>query len=414
MTSFIELALIWTAVLAAGFAARLTRLTPVLWFLFAGAAMVNFGLLPEHPEPFIEGLAELGIVVIMFALGFEESTENFLGSLKKSWGIAFFGGLAPFATAYAVAYAFWGSVPIALMVGLSMTATAVSLTMVSLKAEGLHATPAATRIMTSAVLDDIAALALVAVLVPIAAGTTQVGWLDIEIIALKTVAFFVIVSVLGAWVFPHEPRSWVRKIPFIGGWGIRQVLVFGKGEHATLSVLLIAVVVGLLATKFGFHPAVGAYMAGLILKEEYFLVDSEESSYKATRRIVDSAAYSWIGPVFFVVLGARVVLDVDLFISVIPHTIALTVSLVVAQVASAALAARYTGSMDWPGSVMIGFGMLGRAELAFVVMDIAYRQNAILPVDAFYALMMTAFILNVLVPVTIRFWKPVYVRSLSK
>jgi len=158
MTSFIELALIWTAVLAAGFAARLTRLTPVLLFLFAGAAMVNFGLLPEHPEPFIEGLAELGIVVIMFALGFEESTENFLGSLKKSWGIAFFGGLAPFATAYAVAYAFWGSVPIALMVGLSMTATAVSLTMVSLKAEGLHATPAATRIMTSAVLDDIAAI----------------------------------------------------------------------------------------------------------------------------------------------------------------------------------------------------------------------------------------------------------------
>jgi len=413
MHSFVELALIWTAVLAAGFAARLTRLTPVLWFLFAGVVMVNLGWLPEHPEPFIEGLAELGIIVIMFALGFEESTENFLGSLKKSWGIAFFGGVAPFAAAYGVAYFFWGSVPIALMVGLAMTATAVSLTMVSLKAEGLHTTPAATRIMTSAVLDDIASLALVAILVPIAAGTTQPNLLDVGVIALKTIAFFVIISVLGAWVFPHEPRAWVRKIPFIGGWGIRQILVFGKGEHATLSVLLIAVVVGLMATEFGFHPAVGAYMAGLILKEEYFLVDSEESSYTATRRIVESAAYSWIGPVFFVVLGARVLLDIDLLVSIIPHTIALTVCLVVAQITSAALAARYTGDMNWPGAVMIGFGMLGRAELAFVVMDIAYRQNAILPVDAFYTLMLTAFALNVLVPVTIRLWKPVYVRSLA-
>ena len=413
MSSFVELALIWSAVLAAGFAARLTRLTPVLWFLFAGAAMVNLHLMPEHPAPFIEGLAELGIIVIMFALGFEETTENFLGSLKKSWGIAFFGGLAPFAAAYGVAYAFWDSVPIALMVGLAMTATAVSLTMVSLKAEGLQTSPAATRIMTSAVIDDIASLALVAILVPIAAGTAETSLWQIELIALKAVAFFVVISILGAWVFPHEPRTWVRKLPFVGGWGVRHILVFGKGEHATLSVLLIAVVVGLLATMFGFHPAVGAYMAGLILKEEYFLVDSEESSYRGTRRIVESAAYSWIGPIFFVVLGARVVLDVDLLVSVIPHTAAMIAALVFAQTASAALAARFTGGMDWSGSMMIGFGMLGRAELAFVVMDIAYRQNPILPLEAFYTLMMTAFALNILVPVTIRLWKPIYARTMA-
>ena len=85
-----------------------------------------------------------------------------------------------------------------------------------------------------------------------------------------------------------------------------------------------------------------------------------------------------------------------------------------AQVASAAIAARYTGGMSWPSGLMIGFGMLGRAELAFVVMNIAYVQTAILTTEAFYTLMFTAFFLNIAVPLTIRFWKPYYERSFTK
>jgi Kef-type K+ transport system membrane component KefB len=69
--------------------------------------------------------------------------------------------------------------------------------------------------------------------------------------------------------------------------------------------------------------------------------------------------------------------------------------------------------MNSAESLMIGFGMLGRAELAFVVMDIAYVQHAILPVQAFFMLMITAFFLNVLVPVTIGWWRPHYLRSLE-
>jgi Kef-type K+ transport system membrane component KefB len=77
-------------------------------------------------------------------------------------------------------------------------------------------------------------------------------------------------------------------------------------------------------------------------------------------------------------------------------------------VASAGLAAKYTGGMTWHQSLMIGFGMLGRAELAFVVMDIAYVQNKILHTEAFFTLMMTAFCLNIAVPLTISWWRPYY------
>lgn len=407
-----HLAIIWCGVFVAIVAARRTKLTPVLYYLAIGAILVNTGVLPEKSSPFIRGFADIGIVLIMFALGFEESTKNFLRSVRRSWGIAFFGAVAPFFMAYWIADYFWRDTGIALMCGLAMTATAVSLTMASLKSEGLQTTPAATGIMTSAVLDDVASLALVAILVPVATGDTALTAIDIGWVLGKAVIFFGLVTLLGTWIFPHESVGVLARIPFIPHFGIKHALAFAEGEQTTLAVLTVAAVVGITAHAFGFHPAVGAYMAGLVIKEEYFefLRHPEVNYYENTKKIVDNVAFSWIGPVFFVDLGSKIVFDWHMFVSVIPETVALTAGLLVAQIASAGLAARYTGGFDWSESVMIGFGMLGRAELAFVVMDIAYVQNDILNDQAFYTLMFTAFWLNVAVPVTIAWWKPRYIR----
>ena len=154
-------------------------------------------------------------------------------------------------------------------------------------------------------------------------------------------------------------------------------------------------------------------MAGLILKDEYFRREDEKGSYADTKRIIDNVAFTWIGPVFFVELGTKLLFDWQILVSVIPHIAVMVISIFTAQVLSAALAARFTGGMDWPGSILIGFGMLGRAELAFVVIDIAYVQNSILTTQAFYTLMVTAFFLNILVPVTITLWKPYYSAAAS-
>ena len=81
------LALIWTTVFFASYLAHKTSLTPVLWYLFCGTFFVNVGFLPEVLPVFIIDFAKLGIIIIMFALGFEENTANFLQGIKRSWGI---------------------------------------------------------------------------------------------------------------------------------------------------------------------------------------------------------------------------------------------------------------------------------------------------------------------------------------
>jgi Kef-type K+ transport system membrane component KefB len=408
-----ELAIMWVGVFIASLLASKTKLTSVLYFLAFGALMVNLGILPTETSEFIHGFAELGIIIIMFALGFEENTRNFIRSIKRSWGIAFFGALGPFFAAYFVADYFWDDAKISIMCGLTMTATAVSLTMVSLKSLGLSKTKAATGIMTSAVLDDIASLAAVAILVPIATGKAELSAVTIAWTVVKALTFFAGVAIVGNYFLPHHKSGLLSRIPFLGRWGVRDVFATDEGEHSILVVLLFALVVGLVAHEFGFHPAIGAYMAGLILSEEYFLLDDESarSSYERTKVVVDNAAFSWIGPVFFVELGTKIVFDWDIFVSVIPHTITLLIAILVAQITSASLAARYTGNFTFSESMLIGFGMLGRAELAFVVMGIAYVQNQILSTEAFYTLMFTTFWLNVSVPVLLTLWKPVFERA---
>ena len=413
MENLTHLTIIWVAVLAGSFLADKLKLTSVLFFIFLGALLTNTDMLPMEPTPFIAGLAEVGIVLIMFALGFEESASRFIKSIKFTWGIAFFGGLVPFIVAYNVTMFFWGSTSISLLSGLAMMATAVSLTLVTLKIEGLGRSRMATGIMTSAVLDGIVSMALVAVLVPIATGENELSANSLMIIMLEAIAFFAMVTALSMWILPSGNEAGIfSRVPILGRHGIQKIFTFARGENAMLMVLILAVSIGLLAHEMGFHSAVGAYMAGLIIREEYFHFGKGSGegrkNYRRVKSIIDNTAFTWLGPIFFIVLGGKIVFDIPLFLSLLPQIATLLILIVIGQVASAGLAARYTAGFNWAESGMIGFGMLGRAELAFVVIDIAYVQNSVFTPEVFYVLISVAFWLNLGVPLGIRFWLPYY------
>ncbi len=288
------LAIIWCGVLLSAFLAQQTRLTSVLFFLAFGSLMVNIGWLPATETSFIHGFSQLGIILIMFALGFEENPGKFTQSLKRSWGIAFFGALVPFFVAYSVAMHFWGDRMLALMCGLAMTATAVSLTMVSLRSEGLHTTDAARGIMTSAVIDDVGTLFLVAILVPVATGNVELSVMQVTENVISAALFFGLITVLGMWAFPSESAGQImHRLPLLRNYGIRNVLMVNDSGQTTLIILLLALVLGLLAHYFGFHPAVGAYMAGLILKKEYFHVEAARCPRSMSVSMIRKSACLW-------------------------------------------------------------------------------------------------------------------------
>jgi len=400
-----------------------TSTIDVLWLIIFGSIGVNLGVLPQHSES-LEAIGEWGIVFVMFALGFDENLENFIKGLKKSMGIAVIGALFPFMAGFYTAHFFGFDFNSQMIWGLTMTATAVSLTMVSLREENLHKTTASTAIMTAAIVDDILSLIGLSILIPIILSThAEANVVDMSIIGvviLKVIAFFMIIIFVGLVLFPdslkgehgkEHPLYFKMAVMVRRVTGIKRLLLTYEGRFTPLIMVFLAVSFGAVADTFGFHPAIGAYFAGLFLKSEYFniTINNKLKSHKRDAELViNHLAFTIFGPIFFVMLGTKLIFDMDILLSVITPVLSLFVLVFVFQILSAMLAARYTGKYQWYQSIMIGLGMLGRAELAFIVINIAYVQNHIINLEQFYILICTVFLLNISVPIAIKLWKPYY------
>ncbi|RLA75402.1 MAG: cation:proton antiporter [Epsilonproteobacteria bacterium] len=411
-------------IVAAKILSAKTRTVDVLWLILFGSIAVNIGILPKEHQV-IEAIGEWGIVFVMFALGFDENLSNFMRGLKKSMGIAIVGALFPFLAGFYTAGFFGFDFYSQMIWGLTMTATAVSLTMVSLKDENLHKSTAATAIMTAAVVDDVLSLIGLSILIPIilSAGEASSVGFDIGslgIIIIKVILFFSLMSFIGLILFPDSlavEKNKKHSIVFDIAMkvrhelGIRKLLVTQNGKFTPVIMILIAFIFGLLAEIFGFHPAIGAYFGGLFLKGEYFNFSINEeikSHQEDAKYIMDHLAFTIFGPIFFLMLGTKLLFDVEILSTVLLPIFVLFISVLVFQVLAASMAARWTGKYKWHESVMIGFGMLGRAELAFIVINIAYAQNHIISLEQFYILIGVVFLLNMTVPSAIKWWKPYY------
>lgn len=410
------LLLFWVASWLSAVLAEWTRLSPLLYYLMFGCILGNVELV--HHTPFLTSFSEFGIAVVFFALGLEENVEHFMEGIKKAWGIAFIGAGVPFCVGFGCSLIFWPDLDMkaAMMGGLAVTATAVSLTMIALKAEGLATSKPAIGIMTSAVLDDIASLALVAIMVPVASGAAEPTIEGVSWILGKAALFFTSLAAAHLVILPDDVVTGiVSRIPLVRTYGMRHILMFNQGQEATVVSLTFGLFFGMVAVWFGFHPAIGAYMSGLIMEEDYFDIQDGGNTYQHTLHHIEMAAYGWLGPVFFLNLGAAIIIEVDILSRVIWYSLILFVALFVGQFFSATLAARYVpGGFTWAESALIGFGMLGRAELFFVVLNLCYVDNAIMPKEMFYTFTFAAMFLNMSVPVCITLFKPVYMRSKQK
>ncbi len=109
---------------------------------------------------------------------------------------------------------------------------------------------ASTGIITTAVLDDIASLPMVAALVALSRGDAMISSVSISIILLKTIGFFLLITAMSQWLFPLDSRP-LSKIPLLSQCNLQRLITLQGDEHSTLAVLLNTLIAALLGHEFG-------------------------------------------------------------------------------------------------------------------------------------------------------------------
>jgi len=330
-----------------------------------------------EPNEIIDVLAQLGIFFIMLHTGVETNPREFITALRKSFGIATIGALFPFLAATTVALIFGYSTNTALFVGITLTATAVVVTLKILNDLGLQNTKLARVIVASCILDDLLSLVSFSVILSVVK-SEEISLFSLLMVGLKSTLFFGVTIIAGYYLYP------ILKRPFRDP----------KGKGFTF-LLILGIGFGLFAELIGLHMILGAYLAGLFFREEV-------ASKKLIRKVEDrlyGIAYSFLGPIFFISLGFHITFGAFTNSGIL-LLVALVGSCIISQVISAGGMARLAKFSNLE-SITIGVGMTGRAEMAFILAAIGLKLE-VLNETIFSILIVSTFILNIIASIGLK------------
>lgn len=336
----IALILIFTKVL--GLVTKRIEMPQVVGALMAGIVLGPGFLKIVHESQFIDHIAEIGVIVLMFSAGLETDINELKKSGGKSFVIALIGVLIPLIGGYLLA-SFYNSGDKAFLenmfIGVILTATSVSISVETLKEMGKLSTPSGNAILGAALIDDV--LGIIALTLITGMADTSV---DLTTVMIKIVAFFAVSMVIG--LAAHK---------LIEKWFDRYEKV-----HRRFSILSFAfcLLFAYCAEEFfGVADITGAFIAGLIIS------GTSRSSYVKMR--IETLSYLLISPVFFASIGLKFVLP-EMTTSILIFSVLLLVISVLSKILGCGLGAKLCGYQTIQ-SARIGVGMISRGEVALIV-----------------------------------------------
>lgn len=295
-----------------------------------------------HETVFLDQMAEIGVIVLMFTAGLETDIAELKKSGKASFVIACFGVVVPLLGGYFLA-AFFSPEPDTFLqnvfMGVVLTATSVSITVETLKEMGKLSTRSGNAILGAALIDDILGIIALTLITSLSDPSVNVG-----AVLFKVVAFFVLSLALGLLLhkgFEKWMSSYNRD----------------KKRFAIIAFAFCLIYSFVAETVFGVADITGAFIAGLIIS------NTTRVTYVVSR--FEIISYMLLSPIFFANIGIKVELP-ELTASIVIFSVLLVVVAVLSKVIGCGIGAKlchYTNEE----SLRIGVGMVTRGEVGLVV-----------------------------------------------
>ncbi|MBI3945458.1 MAG: cation:proton antiporter [Armatimonadetes bacterium] len=352
MRLLVDLGVIFLVALVAGLAALRLRQPVLLAYLLGGIAVGphGFGIVEEIDT--IGVFAEVGVTLLMFALGVEFSLRQ-LGEVR---GIATWGGLiqvlATGALGTAVGLALRLGVVEAIVLGCAVAISSTMIVMRTLMERGETGGAHGRAMLGILIFQDLAVVVILAVL-PILPGMGMERLPELGLMALKAAAYLVFTLVLARTVIP-------RLLHAVGG-----------SRHKELFALTIVAVcfgTAIVTLLIGFSLALGAFVAGLIISES-------EYRHEVFAEVIPLRDLFAI--LFFVSVGMLV--EPRTLLTGLPVVAALTALIVLGKGAICGAVARLFG-LHLRTAFLVGAGLGQTGEFSFVIARVAQDHGLISPV----------------------------------
>jgi Kef-type K+ transport system membrane component KefB/mannitol/fructose-specific phosphotransferase system IIA component (Ntr-type) len=338
-----------------------------------------------HGSEAIAVLAELGILVMMLYIGMEIDPAE-LGKASTGGLLASLGGfITPFVLCY-VAIIWWGGTQLAaVFVGVAAGVTSLATKSRILVDLQLLDTRIAHVMMAGALVADTLSLVIFAAII----GVAEAGIINMQAIGvtfLQAIAFFVL-----AWL------AGTKLLPPVGRW------LEDVGTTPTfMAIILIGLIFAEGAELAGMHGVLGAFMAGLFLREEVF----GRTLSERLMDLVEHVSIGFLAPIFFVTAGFAVSLDV--FTTDLTLLVAIVLLATVGKIVGTALFYLPTG-YGWREGLVLGAGMNGRGAVEIIVAQIALSYGLISQ-DIFSILVFMAIATTATVPLLLK-WGVTWLRG---
>lgn len=377
---FLAIILISTKVF--GLFSRKVHMPAVVGALLAGVilgpSVLNMITLQGETGMFLEQLAEVGVILLMFNAGLTTEIDELKSNIGASFVTAVMGVVVPLVGGFA-AYALWFKTDMAdytevlksVFVGVVLTATSVSITVETLRELGKLKGKVGTTILGAAVIDDI--LGIIVLTVVTSLKDTSVNPVTV---ILKIALYFVMIVVLAFIVFK-------MKNIISGGDKKRRVVI--------LSIAFCLILSYVSERFFGIADITGAYFAGLML------CTTKAGPYIARRS--DIASYLIFSPVFFASVGLKVTLG-GMSASIWIFSLILLIVAILTKLVGCGLGARICKCTN-KEALQIGVGMVSRGEVALIVAQKGY-QCGLLDSTLFAPIVVVVIVTTLLTPMMLK------------
>jgi len=361
-----DIAIIVTAAFLGGLIAHLLKQPLIIGYIFAGVVVgPHTGGVTVSDVHNIEKLAEIGVALLLFALGLEFSIRE----LKPVRKIAVIG--TPIQIIITTAFGFgvgrllgWDWVP-SLWFGALISLSSTMVILKTLENQGMIGTLSSRVMIGVLIVQDLAIVPMLIILPQLS--TPQSGLKVLAFAAMNAAIFLILMIVLGTRIIP-------RLMKFIANWGSRELFL--------VAITAMGLGIGYGTYMFGLSFAFGAFVAGMLLSESDY-------GYQALSDIIPLRDIFSL--MFFTSIG--MLLDPEYLLNHLPMVLFLVL---IVMLGKALIFATLSRVFNYKNVIPLamGLGLSQIGEFSFVLGRVGVETNSIS--SEFYSLVLTVTIVTML------------------